>query len=348
MDWATRLDHFVENSAAAAAHEIKEDFSAAGHDVVNAARVGAVLAEGAYDYSVNHPVELAKTAVITIGTGALVGAAMALLPESLVLGAAVGIGGAALGAVGLTSMGVQTYDAFKESWPELKIVWDADHHTGTTVGIAEDVVKEKTGAVVANDTLLLPCFFLGNIAGNLGADAALAGKAATAAEAAVEGTTGGIAAMGLGASVEATNTGAEVAMSGSSGSWSAAVPALDEGAAAPAALAANVNSLPPLVPAGSSAAAAVGEVAALEPPPPTVSGVINGGMKGLWTYINHNPLEELPHPTNWMRLNNSNLFGFESNYWIEKADVDAVSSLSSRLMPGETSAAVEERGKQQG
>jgi len=249
------------------------------HDVSAAVRVGEVLARGAWDYALEHPGEIVKTAAITVGTGVLVGGAMALFPESVIVGAVVGIGGGVLGAAGLTSMGLQTYHGFKEAWPDLEIVADGDHYTKAQVAAAEKAVEEKTGAVVANAALLVPGIVAGSIAGNLGADLIVAAQGTDVLAAAAAGTVGAAAA-------DAVCPLAEV-----------------ETAAAVA---------------EESAACGCRTAALVETDP----------IMALWNFLKYNPLDQIPKPNFWMRLNNSDAFTVESNYWLAKADIDALKLIS--------------------
>lgn len=296
----------LENSAARESSNLGDGpsngFATVEHDIVNAARVGATLAEGAWDYTVHNPGYVAKTAAITVGTGVLVGAAMALLPESAVVGAVVGVSGAALGGIGFASMGIQTYDAFKESLSGLHIVWDADHHSQEEVDSAERLVEANTGGAMANIALLLPCFVLGNVAGNLGANATLAGEAAWAAGA----TTGSEVAATSAVAAEVSDAAGTALATDAPGAAPTGAPAV----------------APPPVPFTGQAAGAAAATARVE-------------GQNLWTFLNHNPLDDIPHPTAWMRLNNNNAFGFEANYWVEKGDIDAVSSLPGRFTAAE-------------
>ena len=275
MGLFSEFEHSAEKKLSSIEHSTLNTLSVVEHSVENSARVAETLAEGAWDYTKTHPKEVAKTAAIAVGTGALVGAAMALLPEVAIVGAVVGVGGAVLGAVGLTSMGVQTYDAFKKSMPNLKIVYHADEHSTAQVNQAKQNLEKDTGAVVTNAVLLVPSFVLGNIAGNLGADAGLAGKAAML-----------------------SSTGA------------------GESGVATAALATETA-----VNAGTATAAS--DVVA--------SDAAASNAPGVWQFINHNPLEDIQNPNLWMRLNNNNVFSFESNYWLEKADIAVMHHLPKRI-----------------
>jgi hypothetical protein len=286
MNWLSKVDHFVEDSVAATVNTAEAGLQREWNDIRSDARVTATVAEGAYEFAIHNPGYVAKSAAIALGTGALVGVAMAALPEVAAVGAVVGVAGIALGAIGATSLGVQTYDAFKSAMPDLKIVYDADHHSAAEVKAAEQAVEAKTGEAVANVGLLVPTYFLGNFAGNLGADAVLAGRGSAALAAAADGTDEAMAAV-----------------------------AADSG----------VN-------AATSAGAA--DMAESCPAPQTST------LSNLWNFLNHNPLEELPHPNSWMRLNNSTWFGVESNYWVERADLRAVGSLPFRLLPSEVSSEI--------
>jgi hypothetical protein len=302
MSLASELENFAAKGSSNFGDGPSSGFTTVEHDIVNAARVGETLAKGAWDYTIHNPGYVAKTAAITVGTGVLVGAAMALLPESAVVGAVVGVSGAALGGIGFASMGIQTYDAFKESLPGLHIVWDADHHSPAEVDSAKRLVEANTGGAMANIALLLPCFVVGNVAGNLGANATLASKAAWAAGA----TTGSEVAATSAAAAEASD---------------AAVTAL----------------------AADAPGAALTDAPAVAPHPVQFTGRAVGAAAAsarveghsLWTFLNHNPLDDIPHPTAWMRLNNNNAFGFEANYWVEKGDIEAVSSLPGRFTTAE-------------
>lgn len=295
MGFFTNLEHSVENGVADIGHGISDVASTIGHDVVNSARVGETLAEGAWDYAIQNPGEIAKTVAIAAGTGLAIGAATVFFPECAILGASLTVAGAVAGGVGLTAMGIQTYDSFKQAAPDLEIIWDADHHSKAQVDAAENAVKQSTGGAMANLALVLPTFWLGNVAGNLGADASKAmfavGDAPTIAAAA---TASGDAAAGGVPTVAAASS-------------------VDSSTAVQAASMSNATAA-----AGDSAStAAAGDAA-------------KPGFD-LWSYLNHNPLQN--RTDLWTRVNNNNAYAFEANYWLAKSDLMAVASLGRRLAP---------------
>jgi hypothetical protein len=172
MSIFSRIEHSVEHGLSDFGHGVANEFSTIEHDIVNSARVGEVLAKGAWDYTVAHPGDVAKTLVIAAGVGLVSGALTPLLPAVAIVGVC-----ATLGVVGTAAMGIQTFDSFKKAMPDLEIVWDADHHSKAEVAAAEKNVERDTGSAVTNLALLPATFLLGNYTGNLGTQAVLAASA---------------------------------------------------------------------------------------------------------------------------------------------------------------------------
>ncbi|HEY9677268.1 MAG TPA: hypothetical protein V6C76_04640 [Drouetiella sp.] len=174
MSFLTNLEHSAESKLSDYGHLIGDDFQKAEHEVANAARVTEVLAKGAWDYTKEHPADVAKTIAIAAGVGIVTGALTPLLPAVAVVGVTAG-----LGAIGTAALGIKTYEAAKSAMLDLDIVWNADFHSKEDVAQAEKHVEEKTGQAVTNLALLPVTFIVGNAAGNLGTKALVSAASAT-------------------------------------------------------------------------------------------------------------------------------------------------------------------------
>jgi hypothetical protein len=188
MGFLSNIENSVENGLSNFGHAVASDFGTVEHDVANSFRVGEVLAKGAWDYTAAHPGEVAESLAIAAGVGIVSGALTPLLPALAVVGVC-----ATLGAVGVAAMGIKTVDSFKQAWPDLEVVWDADHHSKAEVARAEKKVEDCTGSSMTDLALLPVTFIVGNAAGNYGTQAVLAATSSEVAGAA--GATGAEAAI---------------------------------------------------------------------------------------------------------------------------------------------------------
>lgn len=211
MGLLSNIEHSVENGLSSFGHTVVEDCKTLEHDVVNSARVGEVLLEGAWDYTKEHPGEVAKTLAIAAGVGVATALVSPLLPAIAVVGVC-----GAVGAVGTAALAVNTANSFKDCWSDMKIVWDADHHSREEVSAAEKSVEQHTGAAVTNLALLPVTFLVGNAAGNA-AMGMFAGSEAATAAAALSGATAGTEAIAAsaGSDAVAATVGVEAASIGS-------------------------------------------------------------------------------------------------------------------------------------
>jgi hypothetical protein len=229
MGLLSNIEHSLENGLSSFGHAIVEDCKTVEPDVVNSARVGEVLLEGAWDYTKEHPGEVAKTLAIAAGVGVATALVSPLLPAIAVVGVC-----GAVGAVGTAALAVDTATSFKDCWSDMKIVWDADHHSKEEVSAAEKSVEQHTGAAVTNLALLPVTFLVGNAAGNA-AMGMFAGSEAATAAAASSGATAGteVIAASAGSDAVAATVGSEaVAASMGSEAASSVSAATSAGAAA--------------------------------------------------------------------------------------------------------------------
>ncbi len=169
MGFLSNIEHSVEHGLSSLGHHVVDECVSLEHDVVNTARVGEVMLEGAWDYTKTHPGQVATTLAIAAGVG--IGSALAtpFLPAIAVVGVCT-----TLGAIGTAALAVNTASSVKDCWSDVEIVWDADHHSKGEVAAAKKSVEAHTGEAVTNLALLPVTFYVGNAAGN----ASLAGAEA--------------------------------------------------------------------------------------------------------------------------------------------------------------------------